>query len=74
VIERFFLNRVHAKAAGAAIGRQDNLILVAGTHKTQSPLPFVKLTKTWTEIALHTTIFQPMPVLSGMMGRICGHT
>jgi hypothetical protein len=67
MIKRFLLNRVHTKAAGSAIGRQDNLILVAGTDKAHSPLPLMKLTQSWTEIALHPAILQPMPILSGMM-------
>jgi hypothetical protein len=69
MIERFLLDWVDAKAAGAAIGREDNLILLARTYKTHPPLPFVELTKSWAEIALHPTILQPMPVLSGMIGR-----
>ena len=73
MIKRFLLNRVHTKAAGSAIGRQDNLILVAGTDKAQSPLPLMKLTQSWTKIALHTTIFQLMPILSGMMGGLGVH-
>ena len=37
-----------------------------GTDKAHSPLPLLKLTKSWTEITLHAAILQPMPILSGM--------
>ena len=67
VVERFFFNGINAKATGAAIGGENDLILLSGSNETQTSLAFAELAKSWAEIALYATIFQGVPVF-------CGHS
>jgi hypothetical protein len=41
MVEGLLLDRVDAKAAGPAVGGQDNLILLPRPDKTKAPLPIV---------------------------------
>lgn len=62
MVQRFFLDRVNAKTAGAPVGRKHDLAALPGPHKTQSPLPLVQLAEPRTEIALDPPILKPVPV------------
>jgi hypothetical protein len=62
MVERFLLDRVDAKAAGAAIGGQYNLLPVAGAHEAQAALAIVKPAEAWAEITLKTAVVRPMPI------------
>lgn len=64
MVERFFLNRVDAEAAGPAIGGEHNLVALPTAHKAQPSLAIAELTKTRTNVALDTPVFDRMPVSS----------
>ena len=61
--KRLFLNRVDTKTGRAAVGGQNDLIVLIGTHETQTMLAFVQLAEAGTEIALDPAILQPVPIL-----------
>lgn len=62
MVQRLFLNRVDAIAAGPAIGGQDDFAVLVCTDKTQALLTFMQPAGSWTYIALYTAILQYMPV------------
>jgi hypothetical protein len=64
MIERFFFDRVYTEAAGAAIGSQDNRIVVSGTDEAKAALAFAQLAIPGTDIALQPAIIDPVPVAS----------
>jgi hypothetical protein len=65
MIQRLFLNRVHAETAGSPIRGQDDLILPAFAHETQALLPLLEFAEPGTEVALDTAIIQLVPILGG---------
>ena len=62
MIERFFLDRVHAVAARTAIGGQYNLTVMVAAHETQATLAFVQLAITRAHVALHPPVVELVPV------------
>ena len=62
MIERFFFDRVNAKARRAAVGRQHHLVAQPPPHKAQTALAFVQLAIPRTHVALDATIFQHVPI------------
>jgi hypothetical protein len=68
MIQRLFLNRVHAETAGSPIGRQDDLILPAFAHETEALLPLLEFAEPRTEVALDPAVIQLVPVLGGKSG------
>ena len=62
MIERFLLDRVHAIAAGAAIGGQHNLTVMVAAHEAQATLAFVQLAVTRAHVALHPPVVELVPV------------
>ena len=65
MIEGFFLDRVDAKAAGTAIGRQNKFIPGAGADKTKPPLPFMKTAKSGTQVTLQPAVVEQVPKAAG---------
>lgn len=61
MIERFLLDGVNAKAAGATVRRQDDLVIFPGPDKAHAALPFIQFAVTGTEITLDTAVSQGMP-------------
>ncbi len=68
VVERFLFDRVHAVAAGAAPGGQDDLVILVGAHEAQAALPLTQLAVAWADIALHAPVFQLVPVAGRVRG------
>jgi hypothetical protein len=68
MIQRLFLDRIHAEAAGAPVRSQDDLILPAFAHKAQALLLLLELAEPGTEVALDTAVIQLVPVLGGKSG------
>jgi hypothetical protein len=68
MIQRLFLNRIHAETAGAPVRGQDDPILPAFAHEAQALLPFLKGAKPRTEVALDPAVIQLVPVLGGKSG------
>src|SRR5262249_2483271 len=54
--------RVHAEAAGSAIGGQHDLAVLTGAHEAETALPLVELAKARTQVALNTPVLQKVPV------------
>jgi hypothetical protein len=52
MIERFFFDRVYTEAAGAAIGSQDDFIVMASADEAKAALTVTQLAKPGTNIAL----------------------
>ena len=61
MIEWFFLNRIDTEPAGAAVGSQHYLLLLAFPDETETLLSFSELTKPWAKITLKTTIIKLVP-------------
>jgi hypothetical protein len=68
MIQRLFLNRVHAEAAGSPVRSQDDLILPPFAHEAQTLLPLLELAKPLAEITLNAAVIQPVPILGGKSG------
>ncbi len=62
MIEWLFLDGIDAKAAGAAIGRQDDFVVRAGADKTESALTFSEFAEAGTDVALQSTIIDLVPI------------
>jgi hypothetical protein len=62
MIERFFLDRIDAKARRTAVGGEHDLVVLPGAHKAQAALAFVQLAIARTDVALDAPIRQSMPV------------
>jgi hypothetical protein len=65
VVKWFLFNRINAESTGTAIGGQDNLPILASTHKAQSTLPFVQFAVPRAEVALNPAVIEQMPIGSG---------
>ena len=65
MIEWFFLYRVDAEAAGAAISRQNEFIPGPGADKTKPPLPLMKTAKSGTQVTLQPAIVKQVPKAAG---------
>jgi hypothetical protein len=64
MIQWLFLDGINTKATGAAIGRQDNFIILASANETQSALAFSELAEAGTDVTLQSTIVDLVPVSS----------
>jgi hypothetical protein len=62
VIQRFFLDRIDAESAGTSVGRQHDLLVLAGPHEAKSTLAFVQFAKPRANVALHAVIVELVPV------------
>ena len=63
MVERLFLDRIDAKAAGTAITGQDDPAVVTAAHKAQALLALVQLAIARADIALQPPVIKRMPVL-----------
>src|SRR5678816_786463 len=63
MVERLFLDRVDAEAAGAAVGIKPDLAVFDTTYEAQAALPVVHPAGARTHVALHATIVELVPVL-----------
>ncbi len=77
VVERLLLYRIDAEAAGAAVGREDDLLVLAHADEAHAALTLPQPTEPRTEIALHPSVLELVPIL-GRYDRIHdlvhGHT
>src|SRR5256886_14191425 len=62
MVERFFLDRVDAKAARAAVAEQLDTPCLRATHEAQASLPITQLAGSRAHVALHTAVVQRVPV------------
>ena len=62
MVERLLLYWVDAKAAGAAIGGQHDLVVRPGTHETQAALPFMEPAEAGAKVTLQTAVVNRVPV------------
>src|SRR5438105_4996270 len=62
MVERFFLDRVDAKAARAAVAEQLDTSCLRATHEAQASLPIAQLAGSRAYVALHTAVVQRVPV------------
>jgi hypothetical protein len=63
MIQGFFLDRINTETTGTPITGQDNLVIFIGSNKAQTSLAFLEFAVSRTEVTLHTSIIQRMPVL-----------
>ena len=61
MVERLFFDRIDAEPGGAAINGQHYPIVAPDAHEAQAALIFLELAKARTEIALDSSIGEPMP-------------
>ena len=62
MIQRFFLDRINAKTAGAAVANQLDLAVQALAHITQAALAFLQAAMARAEVALQLSIVKLVPV------------
>src|SRR5262249_5655661 len=62
VIERLLLDRIDAKAGGAAIRGEQDLVVLARAHEAEAALAFVQLAIARAQVALEAAVLQSMPV------------
>jgi len=62
MVEWFFLDRIDTKSGRAAIGRENHRVACARTHKAQPSLALMQFAKAGTDVALDTTIREPVPM------------
>src|SRR5262249_46867195 len=62
VVERLLLDRIDAKAGGAAVRGEQDLVVLARAHEAQAALAFVQLAVARAQVALETAVLQSMPV------------
>ena len=65
MVERLFLDRVDAITARPAVSGEHDLLILAGAHEAEAPLPFVQLAITRTHVALHAAVVERMPIPPG---------
>ena len=77
MVERFFFDRVHAKAARATITIENNFIAFPTPYITKPSLPFVQPAFTRANITLQPPIRKHMPIMGGMISGwelvVCHH-
>jgi hypothetical protein len=62
MVQWLLLDRIDAEARGTAVGRQDDLVVVAGSHETKAALPFAQLAEPRAEITLDAAVLEVMPI------------
>src|SRR2546422_3300594 len=72
MVEGLLLDRIHAEAARAAVGRQDDLAVFAGAHEAQPPLPLLQFAEAGAHPALHPPGVHAGPGLCRHGGRLGG--
>src|SRR5581483_6362032 len=65
MIERFFLDRIDAEAARAAVGGQYDTVVVVRAHETEPALARMQLAIARTDIALDAPVVELVPVFGG---------
>ena len=70
MVQRFFLDRVDAESAGAAVGGQNQLIPAAGADETKSSLAGPQATEPRAQIALQPAVADAVPVTDLMAGTL----
>src|SRR5262249_32082542 len=61
VVERFLLDRVDAKARGAAVGGEHHAVALAHAHEARSALPLVQAAVARAQVALQPAVVEQMP-------------
>src|SRR3989442_10401426 len=72
MVEGLLLDRIHAEAARAAVGRQDDLAVFAGAHETHPPLPLLELAEAGAHLALHAQVLHSVAALGRHDGWLGG--
>src|SRR6266513_1570570 len=62
MVERFFFDRVDAKAARAAVAEQLDTPCLRATHEARASLPITQLAGSRAHVALHAAVAQRVPV------------
>lgn len=62
MMQRLFFNRIDAESARSPVGRENNLILLPATNKTESLLSFLQFAIPRTEVALDASVVEQMLV------------
>jgi AmmeMemoRadiSam system protein B len=62
MVERLLLDRVDTEAGRAAVGRQDDLVVLTATHEAQTALPLVQLAIAGAQVALNAPVIETVPV------------
>lgn len=62
MVERFFFDRVDAKATGQSIAQQTYFVSDSAADKTEAALSVIQLAKARAQVALEFAIFQRVPV------------
>src|SRR5436853_5311354 len=62
MVERFFLDRVDAKAARAAVAEQLDTPCLRATYEAQASLPITQLAGARAHVALHPAVAERVPV------------
>ena len=65
MVEGLLLDGIHAEAAGATVGGQHHPVVLTPPDEAQAALAFVQLAEARTQIALHPTVIEEMPVVRG---------
>jgi hypothetical protein len=73
VVKRFFFYRVNTKTTGATVAGQNDGTIYILTDKAAAAFSFPKLAVLWTEITLHPTVSQMVPILGRVAGIIFTH-
>src|SRR5438034_8295501 len=70
VIERLLLDRVHAEAAGAPVGGQDDRVTLPHPHEAEPPLPLLQTAGPRAHVALGPPVAGAVPVLRRHRGTV----
>jgi hypothetical protein len=65
--KRLFLDRIDAKSAGAAVGREDQPIAFARAHETKPALAVLQAALARTDVALDASVGESMKISSRVM-------
>src|SRR5262245_58812347 len=75
MVEGLFLDRIYAESRRAAVGGEDNAIILPPTYKAQATLALLQLAVARTDVALDASVVEPMPMTprSAFQTLSCSH-
>src|SRR5205809_5921435 len=65
MVEGLLLDRIDTEAARSAVRRENDLVILAGSHEAESALPLAQLAGTGTDVTLDAAVIEGVPVLRG---------
>src|SRR5205814_7583674 len=68
MMERLLLDGIDAESAGAAIRRQDDLVMFACADEAQAALAFVQAAEARAQVALYASVVEFVPIFCGNRG------